>query len=112
MPHAQTTARGNTLVYYQPQVDDWKAFTDLSWRMAFSLTPAGGKEAVGVVEVRGHTDVDNDNKTVLVSGLTIVRSRTIVSAARRRTSASNTAAASAEADSAVDFDADQRVSAC
>src|SRR6266404_688147 len=25
------------------EVDDWKGFTDLSWRMAFSLTPAGGK---------------------------------------------------------------------
>jgi hypothetical protein len=30
---------GNRLIVYQPQVDDWKNFQDLSWRMAVSLTP-------------------------------------------------------------------------
>ena len=35
-------------VVYQPQVDDWKNFRELDWRMAFSLTPAGGQEVVGV----------------------------------------------------------------
>ena len=39
---------GNRLLVYQPQVDDWKNFHDLIWRMAVSLTPKGGKEAVGV----------------------------------------------------------------
>ena len=39
---------GGTLVYYQPQVDDWKNFTELTCRIAFSLTPAGGQEVVGV----------------------------------------------------------------
>jgi hypothetical protein len=67
----QITKQGSTLVYYQPQVDDWKDFTDLSWRMAFSLTPAGGKEVVGVVELQGHTDIDNDNKMVLITNLKI-----------------------------------------
>jgi hypothetical protein len=67
----QITKQGSTLVYYQPQVDDWKDFTDLTWRMAFSLTPAGGKQVVGVLEVQGHTDVDNDSKMVLISNLKI-----------------------------------------
>lgn len=69
----QLTKQGSTLVYYQPQVDDWKDFTDLAWRMAFSLTPAGGKEVVGVMDLQGHTDVDNDNKMVLISNLKITR---------------------------------------
>ena len=67
----QITKQGSTLTYYQPQVDEWKGFTDLTWRMALSLTPAGGKEVVGVVELRGHTDVDNDSKMVLISNLEI-----------------------------------------
>jgi len=58
---------GNRLLVYQPQVDDWKNFHDLTWRMAVSLTPKGGKEVVGVVEMKGTTQVDNDNKLVLIS---------------------------------------------
>src|ERR1022692_132113 len=69
----QLTKQGSTLIYYQPQVDDWKDFTDLTWRMAFSLTPAGGKQVVGVVELQGHTDIDNDNKMVFISNLKITK---------------------------------------
>jgi len=50
---------GTRLIIYQPQVDDWKDFQELTWRMAISLTPKSGKEVVGVVEMKGHTDVDN-----------------------------------------------------
>jgi hypothetical protein len=67
----QLTNQGNVLVYYHPQVDDWKGFTDLTWRMAFSLTPAGGKQVLGVVEIQGHTNVDNDNKMVTISDMQI-----------------------------------------
>jgi hypothetical protein len=52
-------SNGTRVIIYQPQVDDWKDFQDLTWRMAVSLTPKGGKEVVGVVEMKGHTDVDN-----------------------------------------------------
>ena len=44
---------GNRLLVYQPPVDDWKNFHDLTWRMAVSLTPKGGNEAVGVA-TSGH----------------------------------------------------------
>ena len=44
---------GTRLLIYQPQVDDWKNFQDLSWRMAVSLAPKNGKEVVGVVEMKG-----------------------------------------------------------
>jgi hypothetical protein len=62
---------GNKLIIYQPQVDDWKNFQDLSWRMAVSLTPKTGKTVVGVVEMKGTTSVDNVNKLVNISNLQI-----------------------------------------
>jgi hypothetical protein len=68
----EITNRGNTLVLYQPQVDDWQNFRELNWRMAFSLTPAGGREAVGVATLHSNTEIDNDKKIVLLTGLKIV----------------------------------------
>src|SRR5947207_1878530 len=65
-PRAKTS-NGNRLIVYQPQVDNWKSFKELSWRMAVSLTPKGGKEAVGVVEMKGNTEVDNVNKVVVIT---------------------------------------------
>src|SRR5437016_2066565 len=58
---------GTRLIIYQPQVDDWKNFQDLSWRMAVSLTPKSGKEVVGVVEMKGHTDIDNVAKVAIIT---------------------------------------------
>ena len=64
---------GNVLVLYQPQVDEWRDFRELDWRMAVSLTPAGGKAALGVVEMHGQTIVDNDSKMVLIGNIKIKR---------------------------------------
>ena len=58
---------GTKLIIYQPQVDDWKNFQELTWRMAVSLTPKGGKEVVGVVEMKGTTDIDNVAKVVVIT---------------------------------------------
>ena len=58
---------GTKLIIYQPQVDDWKNFQDLSWRMAVSLTPKSGKTVVGVVEMKGTTNIDNVAKLVNIS---------------------------------------------
>src|SRR5438094_1491608 len=58
---------GTRLIIYQPQVDDWKDFQQLTWRMAISLTPKSGKQVVGVVEMKGHTDVDNVAKVVVIT---------------------------------------------
>src|SRR5439155_3684869 len=60
-------SNGTRLLIYQPQVDDWKNFEELSWRMAVSLTPKSGKEVVGVVEMKGNTDVDNVAKVVMIT---------------------------------------------
>ena len=57
-------SNGTRLIIYQPQVDDWKNFQDLSWRMAVSLTPKSGKTVVGVVEMKGNTSIDNVAKLV------------------------------------------------
>src|SRR5947199_4920412 len=60
-------SNGNRLIIYQPQVDDWKDFQQLTWRMAVSLTPKGGKEVVGVVEMKGNTDIDNVAKVAVIT---------------------------------------------
>ena len=69
----QRVENGNILITYQPQVDDWKNFQELDWRMAISLTPKDGKPAVGVVVLKGQTQVDNENKMVLITNLQIVQ---------------------------------------
>src|SRR6476646_1211400 len=60
-------SNGTKLIIYQPQVDDWKNFQDLSWRMAISLTPKSGKTVLGVVEMKGNTNIDNVAKLVDIS---------------------------------------------
>ena len=67
----QLTQHGAKLVYYQPQVDDWIDYKQLAGRMAFSLTPAGGKQAVGVVSLEAETDIDVSTHTVQLSNLRI-----------------------------------------
>jgi hypothetical protein len=64
-------SNGTRLIVYQPQVDDWKNFQDLSWRMAVSITPKTGKTVVGVVEMKGNTKIDNVAKLVNISNLEI-----------------------------------------
>src|SRR5437762_7886690 len=60
-------SNGTRLIIYQPQVDDWKNFQDLSWRMAVSITPKSGKTALGVVEMKGNTDIDNVAKVAIIT---------------------------------------------
>jgi len=60
-------SNGTRLIIYQPQVDDWTNFQDLSWRMAISLTPKSGKTVLGVVEMKGNTNIDNVAKLVVIS---------------------------------------------
>ncbi|MFZ0707198.1 MAG: hypothetical protein WAM71_16485, partial [Candidatus Korobacteraceae bacterium] len=62
---------GGSLVLYQPQADDWKNYTVVDARSAFSLTPTGGKEAVGVVTFTLQTVVDMDKHTVFLYSPTL-----------------------------------------
>ncbi len=63
----QITKPGGTLVLYQPQVDDWKDYKEVDARMAFTLTPAGGKSHVGVVTVHLQSAANMDDHTVFLS---------------------------------------------
>ncbi len=62
----QKTSSAGKLVYYPPQVDNWLDHKSLDFRMAFSLTPTGGKQTIGVVSVMAQTDVNMDERTVLL----------------------------------------------
>jgi len=57
---------GNHLITYQPQVDEWTKFKELTWRMAVSITPKREKAALGVLDMKGQTLVDGDNKLVII----------------------------------------------
>ena len=59
------------LLAYQPQVDEWKDFKEITWRMALSVTPSGGKTVIGAATIHGLTDVDHENHTVLLHDMTI-----------------------------------------
>src|SRR5450432_418317 len=64
-PRQRTNEKGS-LIYYQPQVDTWTNFKQLDFRMAFSLTPKGEKEIVGIMELQAQTDVNVDDHSVLL----------------------------------------------
>ncbi len=63
----QITRPGGKLVVYQPQVDDWKDFQQVDGRMAFTITPTGGKTHVGVITAQLQSAVNMDAHTVLLS---------------------------------------------
>jgi hypothetical protein len=60
----QVQDANGTLIYYQPQVDEWQDYKHISGRIAFSLTPKGGKEALGVADVTADTLVDKESRLV------------------------------------------------
>jgi hypothetical protein len=69
-PRQKANSQGR-LVYYQPQVDSWTNHSDLKFRLAFSLTPAGGKAVLGVANVDAKTFVNVEAHTVAIGDLTI-----------------------------------------
>jgi hypothetical protein len=66
---------GIRFVYYQPQVDEWKNLRELRARVAFTLTPTGGKPTVGIEELKGDTVTDLEKRTVLINNIEIVAVR-------------------------------------
>jgi hypothetical protein len=66
---------GAKLVYYQPQIDEWKDYKKLAMRMAFALTPAGGKEVLGVAELRAGTVADMEARTVVIKSIEVAATR-------------------------------------
>lgn len=67
------TKNGAKLIYYQPQVDEWKDQKEIDARSAISLTPANGKQVVGVVRMEMRTDVNSEAHTVELSDLHVTK---------------------------------------
>ncbi|HEV7398257.1 MAG TPA: hypothetical protein VGN86_17225 [Pyrinomonadaceae bacterium] len=67
----QKVNQSGSLVYYQPQFAEWDKYKSLTFSMAFSLTPAGAKAVVGVVDVHALTNVNVDDHTVLISDFVV-----------------------------------------
>src|SRR5208283_2790456 len=61
------TKPGGKLVLYQPQVDDWKNYQQVDVRMAFTITPTGGKQHVGVLTGTLQSSTNVDDHTVVLS---------------------------------------------
>ena len=62
---------GALLVYYQPELDAWKDYRDLTCRIAFSLTPKGEKPVLGVATLAANTIVDRDARTVFLRDVAV-----------------------------------------
>ncbi len=58
-----------TIVYYQPQIDNWDNYKKLSGRIAFGITPAGGQETLGVVSFKCDTKTDKDARTTYLHNI-------------------------------------------
>jgi hypothetical protein len=71
----EKTNPGGTLIYYQPQLDEWKDFRRLEARMAVSIKAAGGQPTVGVIYLRARTDADLETRNVVLSELEIITTR-------------------------------------
>lgn len=71
----EITKDGTRLVYYQPQIDEWKNYRSLKARVAFSLTPKEGKPAVGIAELEGGTVANLEARTVFIEKLKIASAR-------------------------------------
>lgn len=70
----ELTENGARLVYYQPQIDDWRNFKDLDFRLAIEVTPEGGQPALGVLEIHAQTTLDVEKRTVLIDHMTLAQS--------------------------------------
>ncbi len=58
------------LTLYQPQIDEWKDYKQISFRSAFSLTLSTKEKPIfGVIEVNAPTIVDSESRTVNISDL-------------------------------------------
>ncbi|AWG45983.1 hypothetical protein AM586_09915 [Massilia sp. WG5] len=71
----ELTAERAKLVFYEPQVDAWKNYRELDFRLAFELSPANGKPAVGIGEIHARTDVDVDKRQAVIRDLRVTETR-------------------------------------
>src|SRR5277367_5534810 len=73
-PREKTGAEG-TLIYYQPKLDEWTNFRELTARMAVSIRSTGGQPTVGIVYLHARTDANLDTRNVVLSQLEITSTK-------------------------------------
>jgi hypothetical protein len=73
-PREKSNASGS-IVYYQPQLDEWKDFKQLEARMAVSIRPKGGQPTVGVIYLQATTDANTETRNVLLSNVQITSTK-------------------------------------
>ena len=66
---------GNHIIVYQPQLKSWEKYRTLVADTAISITPAGGKQILGVISWRANTLANVSERTVYVSGIEVLSSR-------------------------------------
>jgi hypothetical protein len=71
----QVSRNGNVLVYYQPQVHTWDQYKNLTADIAFSLTPKGDRQLLGVASITAGTLVDKEARTVYFKDAAIISVR-------------------------------------
>ncbi len=73
-PREKTTTDA-TIIYYQPQLDEWTNFRQLDARMAVSIKQKTGEATVGVVYLRARTDANLDTRNVVLSQFQITSTK-------------------------------------
>ncbi len=66
---------GNHIIVYQPQLKSWEKYRTLVADTAISITPAGGKQILGVISWRANTLANVSERTVYVSDIEVLSSR-------------------------------------
>jgi hypothetical protein len=66
---------GNHIIVYQPQLKSWEKYRTLVADTAISITPAGGKQILGVISWRANTLANVSERTVYVSDIQVLSSR-------------------------------------
>jgi hypothetical protein len=64
-----------TIIYYQPQLDEWKGFRELDARMAVSIRTKTEQPTVGIVYLKARTDANLDTRNVVLSQFEVVSTK-------------------------------------
>ncbi|MBA4153808.1 hypothetical protein [Flavobacterium sp.] len=67
------TNKSSVLTMYQPQVEDWQDYKNITYRLAFSLVPNSSDEVLGVLYMTAKTEVNKEKNTVLISNMVITK---------------------------------------
>jgi hypothetical protein len=66
---------GTRLIIYQPQLQDWQKFRELTSDTAISITPSGGKPVLGVVSWHATTLTDTQARIVVIKDIVLTSAR-------------------------------------